>query len=444
MHATPNALTTREIERESAVDEELVKVRKAVETGNFNDCKAYAPIANEICVIGQFVLRGVRIVMPSKLRARCVALAHEGHLGIVGTKQNLRTKVWWPGVDKAAERFCKSCHGCQLTARVDPPEPLKTTPLPDGPWVDVAVDLMGPLPSGENLLVVVDYFSRYYEVEIMRSTTTDKVIDRLENIFTTHGYPVNLKTDNGHQFKEENVEFTNYCRENNINHVFSIEKWAQANGEVERQNQSILKRLQIAHAEKRDLKVGLRKYLRAYRSIPHSTTGRSPNQLLFGRELKGKIPVFSAHKPVDQAVKDHDSMQKGKGKIYADERRNARPSDKSVGDTVLLKQEKHNKLDTNFSPVPHTVVHKNGSKLSVESPEGVVYNRNSAHTHKYVDDNVIDVDKHVTFADDLIDIPCDNIDDTVDNFTDTRDDSNLNDSGGRPKRSVKPPDRLNL
>ncbi len=49
------------------------------------------------------VLRGTRLVIPQSLRTTVLALAHEGHLGIVGTKNNLRTKVWWPGMDKAAE-----------------------------------------------------------------------------------------------------------------------------------------------------------------------------------------------------------------------------------------------------------------------------------------------------------------------------------------------------
>lgn len=48
-------------------------------------------------------------------------------------------------------------------------EPLKCTKSPPGPWQDVAVDLMGPMPTGESLLVVVDYYSRYYEFVIMHS-----------------------------------------------------------------------------------------------------------------------------------------------------------------------------------------------------------------------------------------------------------------------------------
>ena len=38
---------------------------------------------------------------------------------------------------------------------------LRPTPLPDGPWQDLAVDLMGPVPSGHSVLAVVDYYSRF-------------------------------------------------------------------------------------------------------------------------------------------------------------------------------------------------------------------------------------------------------------------------------------------
>ena len=64
------------------------------------------PVSSELCVIGHLILRGTRIIMPAKLRPRTIALAHEGHFGVVGTKQRLRTKVWWPGLDKEVEKYC--------------------------------------------------------------------------------------------------------------------------------------------------------------------------------------------------------------------------------------------------------------------------------------------------------------------------------------------------
>ena len=79
--------------------------------------------------------------MPRKLRTRALLLAHEGHLGVVGTENNLRSKVWWPGIDNEIKRHCRACLGCQIVVRPDPPEPLHPTDLPDGPWQDITIDL---------------------------------------------------------------------------------------------------------------------------------------------------------------------------------------------------------------------------------------------------------------------------------------------------------------
>ena len=159
----------------------------------------------------------------------------------------MRSKVWLPSIDKTAEKFCKSCNGCQLVSRPNPPEPLTSTTLPEGPWQDLAVDRLLPLPSGHSILVVVDYYSRYYEYTLMTSTTTVKVIDDLEEIFSRHGLPRTIKSDNGPQFTSG--EFQEYYVQNGIMHLRTTPKWPQANGEVERQNASLMKRIRIAQAE---------------------------------------------------------------------------------------------------------------------------------------------------------------------------------------------------
>ena len=381
--ATPKALTTHEVEVASDKDEELQMVREAIATGKFEDCKSYAPIAGELCTVGKLVLRGTRIVIPSSLRPRVLALAHEGHLGITGTKQVLRTKVWWPGIDRAAEKFCRSCHGCQLVTRPDAPEPLRPSSMPDGPWQDVSTDLLGPLPSGHSLLVVVDYFSRYYEVRTLKSTSTDKVIECLEDIFATHGLPLTLKSDNGPQFRS--AEFRDYCADNGIVHCKVTARWPQANGEVERQNSSILKRLRISQAEGKDWRKELRKYLVQYRNLEHPSTGRSPAELLFGRKTRDKLPSMKlGHDLYHQDVRDHDAEAKGRTKLYVDNRRHASYSEVALGDEVLLKQDKTDKLSTTFNATPHKVIAKSGNSVVVESPSGARYNRNTTHLRKFV------------------------------------------------------------
>ena len=124
-------------------------------------------------------MRGTRIVIPQSLRSEVLHLAHEGHQGIVKMKNRFRTKVWWPKIDYDAAQVCMSCHGRQVIGGFCAPEPMQWVEPPSGPWQDVAIDVLGPLPSGENLLVVVDYYSRFFEVVIMHSTTSRKMMEAL-------------------------------------------------------------------------------------------------------------------------------------------------------------------------------------------------------------------------------------------------------------------------
>ena len=205
-------------------------------------------------------------------------------------------------------------------------EPMKRTEFPDRPWQHLACDLLGPLPSGDSLLVTVDYFSRYIEADIMRSTISEKVIGCLEIIFAAHGLPVSLKTDNGPQLVSE--EFESFLKVNDIEHRTSTPLWPQANGEVERQNTTLLKAIRIAQAEGRDWKKELLKFLLAYRSTPHTTTGVTLAKLLFGREIRTKIPDIQSQgtSPMYHEVKDRDHERKQRRKDYADTKRAATES----------------------------------------------------------------------------------------------------------------------
>ena len=59
---------------------------------------------------------------------------------------------------------------------------------------------------------------------------------------------------------------------------------------------------------------------------------------MFGREMRTKLPELRVDKSVlDEKVRDRDWEQKLKGKMYADQKVKAKPSDVSVGQSVVLK-----------------------------------------------------------------------------------------------------------
>ena len=100
--------------------------------------------------------------------------------------------------------------------------------------------------------MLVDYYSRWLGIAIMRKTTAEVLTPILTKIFSTHGLPLTITTDNGPQFISHH--FRNYCKENGIEHRKITPIRPQANGEIERQNRSLLKRMRIAQAEKRNWK----------------------------------------------------------------------------------------------------------------------------------------------------------------------------------------------
>jgi transposase InsO family protein len=110
--------------------------------------------------------------------------------------------------------------------------------------------LLGPLLSADYIFVVVDYYSRFFELSFTKSTTAEKLVSILSRILVTHGLPLSIRTDNGPQFISEC--FNNFLVENGIEQQMTTPLWPQANGEIEQQNRSILKRLRIAQAEGRN------------------------------------------------------------------------------------------------------------------------------------------------------------------------------------------------
>ncbi|XP_022808781.1 uncharacterized protein K02A2.6-like [Stylophora pistillata] len=208
LHVVPAAMRIKEIEQVSAQNSELQALRNCLIEGKWdNAAEQYLPVRNELTVIGQIILRGTRIVIPQALRKRVVRLANEGHQGVIKTKERPRTKVWWAAMDRDAEKRCE-CYGCQMVTKNVPPSPLKSTALVNQQWEEVAVDLMGPLPPGEHLLVLIDYCRRWIEVDFIRTTFSKTISHFLDAQFARHGLPIGPRTDNGSNLVSKEVEDT--------------------------------------------------------------------------------------------------------------------------------------------------------------------------------------------------------------------------------------------
>jgi hypothetical protein len=120
------------------------------------DIQPFICVKDELTIVptseGSILLCNNRIVIPTTLQQRVVNIAHEGHMGIVKTKQLLREKVWFPAMNNLVESTLAQCLSCLASTPCNNTEPLRMTKLPEKPWSHVSADFYGPLPTGEYLL----------------------------------------------------------------------------------------------------------------------------------------------------------------------------------------------------------------------------------------------------------------------------------------------------
>ncbi|XP_042071499.1 uncharacterized protein K02A2.6-like [Haplochromis burtoni] len=270
------------------------------------EIQPYFLVRHELAVESPLVFRGTRLVVPRSLREKVICLAHEGHQGIVRTKQRLRELYWWPCMDTQVHAILSSCSVCQLcdkTAKTAP-TPLQPVQFPDGPFQHVAVDIVGPFDRGSQdcrfAITLVDYFSKWPEVAFTSSATTDTVIRFLSSVFAREGNPCELTTDNGPQFTSS--AFADFLKERGIKHIRTSVYHPQANGCVERFNRVLKDCVQAAQVSQKLWKPAVTEMLQNYRATAHATTDEVENN---ARETPKRPSVPNRPRQLPAWTKDY-------------------------------------------------------------------------------------------------------------------------------------------
>ena len=196
----------------------------------------YFNVRDELVVDDSFIMRGTdRLIVP--LRPRVIDLAHEGHQGLVRTKQRLCELYWWPQMDNYVYNMTASCVSCQYTDKTTKtaPAPLIPVDLPNGPWEKVGIDITGPFNQAT--------WDCHYATTLV-TVTTEVDIQFLATVFGWEGNPSYLVSDNGCQFTSHT--FANFLREREIKHLHSSVYYPRANGAIERFNRVLKECLQTA------------------------------------------------------------------------------------------------------------------------------------------------------------------------------------------------------
>ena len=180
-----------------------------------------------------------------------MALAHEGHQGIVKTKQLIREKVWFPKIVHEVQCLLSSGLAYQANCPDSKPDPLTMSSLPPEPWHTVHIDFCGTFPTGEHLLVVIDTYSRFPEVDVVHSTKATSTISKLEHILQHMEYLESSRVIMVHCLLVVNFN------EIGAKHQKITPLWPQANSEAENFMKPLTKAIFVQCTLKR--KIGRKK-----------------------------------------------------------------------------------------------------------------------------------------------------------------------------------------
>ena len=234
------------------------------------------------------------LVVPESLKPTALKYCHDhataGHLGQDKTLARLQQRFIWYRLRTECKEYVQTCGTCNKNKK-----PCRAQRGPLGqyhagmPVERVHLDILGPLPASDQgntcILVIIDQFTKWVECYPIQDQKAEVIANKFVNDFVARfGCPQFLHTDQG-----RNVD-GNLIR--SICHLLQVHKTRttpyhpSSNGQVERYNRTILQMVRcFLEGKSRQWDRHLHLLAGALRTVPHRTTGFSPNMMMLGREV---------------------------------------------------------------------------------------------------------------------------------------------------------------
>ena len=238
-----------------------------------------------------------RVVIPVTLRDEVLETLHSAHQGNTGMLERAQASVWWPGITPRIKEKRAKCRNCNENAPTQPAAPPEQLTQPDYPFQQIVSDYFQE--QGHHYLVIADRFSGWPTLLHCGGSTASKslLIDTLKTYFSTYGIPEELSTDGGSTFTA--YETRKFLADYGVRHRLSSVAFPHSNQRAEIAVKS-MKRL-LRENIGMDGKLNTDSFQRAvmqYRNTPDRDTGRSPAQVIFGRQLRDFLPApLTRYKP---------------------------------------------------------------------------------------------------------------------------------------------------
>lgn len=140
---------------------------------------------------------------------------------------------------------------------------------------------------------LIDYYSKYIEVQLVSSLQGTDVIPLVKSIFARHGIPKQIISDGGPPFKS--CEFLKFSKQWKFEHKIASAKYPKSNGQIERAIQTTKQIFRKSLADSKDPYLALL----LYRTTPVQGSDYSPAELLMNRKLSTTLPSIGTETVVN-------------------------------------------------------------------------------------------------------------------------------------------------
>jgi len=254
-----------------------------------------------------------RLFVPESLRRRYIDLIKLLHSHPNKMVARARKSLWWPFMNSEIQREHRQCMKCVEKSPSNPQDVIRSHEPADYPFQKMHMDF-GHY-GGKVWLFGADQFSGWPIVKCFgNDAPAEKLVQVLNEFFQLFGYPEQIFSDGGPQFVAK--AFTDFCKKNFIECTTSSPGNPQSNGVAEnavKQMKKLVHCLWDASKKKVDSDEWSRAFL-VYVNTPRRPLGRSPAEILYGRNLRDGVPQpKEAYLPQHQAaiqrrcqaIKDH-------------------------------------------------------------------------------------------------------------------------------------------
>lgn len=275
-----------------------------------NTLKQYWPYRDEIHEEDDLLFRSNRLIIPEQLKSEILVKLHRAHSGVEKTLHRAKEVLYWPTMQKDIKDKVESCIVCKENKPRQQKEALINHPVPTAPWQVVGIDLFQH--NGHHYIVIVDYYSFYYETHQLQRTAVNQVINCCLKTFAVHGLPVKVVSDNGPPFNS--ADFKECLQHRGISHVTSSPYHPKSNGMAERAVQEAKKLMNKCSYGTTDYYDPLLEW----RNTPRDGVLGSPVQRLMNRHTRTEIPTHPSllqstktnHTEVQQRLRDKQKKQR--------------------------------------------------------------------------------------------------------------------------------------